>query len=43
VNAYVVKPLSFPEFMEAIKVLGAFWAVLNEPAPGDSRHPHPAS
>ncbi len=36
VNAYVVKPLSFHEFIEAIKVLGAFWIVLNEAAPGDS-------
>lgn len=40
VNAYVVKPLSFHEFIDAIKVLGAFWAVLNEPAPADSRPPH---
>lgn len=30
VNAYVVKPLRFPEFMEAIKIVGAFWLVLNE-------------
>lgn len=30
VNAYVVKPVGFPEFMEAIKQLGFFWAVLNE-------------
>ncbi len=41
VNAYVVKPLSFHEFMEAIKVLGAFWVVLNEQAPRDSAPPHP--
>jgi CheY-like chemotaxis protein len=35
VNAYVVKPVAFGEFMEAVKQLGAFWAVLNElpPAP----------
>jgi two-component system, response regulator len=33
VNAYVVKPLDFHEFVEAIKVLGAFWALLNEPPP----------
>lgn len=39
VNAYVVKPLSFHEFIEAIKVLGAFWVVLNEPAPRDSKAP----
>ena len=31
VNAYVVKPLKFEEFVNAIKHLGAFWAVLNEP------------
>jgi DNA-binding NarL/FixJ family response regulator len=43
VNAYVVKPLNFHEFIEAIKLLGAFWAVLNEPAPGESRPPHTAS
>jgi CheY-like chemotaxis protein len=39
VNAYVVKPLSFPEFVEAIKMLGAFWAVLNEPPPTNSSSP----
>ncbi len=32
-NAYVVKPLSFHEFVDAIRVLGAFWVVLNEPPP----------
>ena len=31
VNAYVVKPLTFQEFIEAVRSLGAFWAVLNEP------------
>ncbi len=41
VNAYVVKPLSFHEFIEAIKVLGAFWAVLNEPARVNSNPPLP--
>lgn len=40
VNAYVVKPLSFHEFIEAIKIVGAFWAVLNEPAP-PSQNPFP--
>jgi CheY-like chemotaxis protein len=30
VNAYVVKPVDFGEFMTAVKQLGAFWAVLNE-------------
>jgi CheY-like chemotaxis protein len=38
VNAYVVKPLDFHEFIEAVKVVGAFWAVLNEP-PRNSRSP----
>lgn len=33
VNAYVVKPVEFSEFMEAVKQLGAFWAVLNEAPP----------
>jgi DNA-binding response OmpR family regulator len=33
VNGYVVKPLNFHEFVEAIRVLGAFWVVLNEPPP----------
>jgi CheY-like chemotaxis protein len=30
VNAYVVKPMDFNQFINAIKQLGAFWAVLNE-------------
>jgi CheY-like chemotaxis protein len=30
VNAYVVKPVDFRDFVEAIKVVGKFWAVLNE-------------
>lgn len=34
VNAYVVKPVEFKEFVEAITDLGVFWAVLNEPPPG---------
>jgi CheY-like chemotaxis protein len=34
VNAYVVKPVEFKEFIEAISDLGVFWAVLNEPPPG---------
>jgi CheY-like chemotaxis protein len=33
VNAYVVKPVGFEQFMEAVRVLGGFWAVLNEPPP----------
>lgn len=34
VNAYVVKPVAFKEFIDAIQDLGVFWAVLNEPPPG---------
>jgi CheY-like chemotaxis protein len=34
VNAYVVKPVNFHEFVEAVKQIGGFWAVLNEPPPG---------
>jgi CheY-like chemotaxis protein len=33
VNAYVVKPVDFHDFVDAVKVLGGFWAVLNEPPP----------
>lgn len=31
VNAYVVKPVKFHEFIEAVKALGLFWAFFNEP------------
>lgn len=37
VNAYVVKPVDFKEFVQAISDLGIFWAVLNEPPPGSTR------
>ena len=37
VNAYVVKPVAFAEFVQAIQELGIFWAVLNEPPPGSMR------
>lgn len=30
VNAYVVKPVDFNQFIDAIKQMGAFWAILNE-------------
>lgn len=33
VNAYVIKPLDFPQFTEAIKTLGLFWIVINQPPP----------
>ncbi|RZI59001.1 MAG: response regulator [Rubrivivax sp.] len=37
VNAYVVKPVEFKQFVAAIADLGVFWAVLNEPPPGSLR------
>jgi DNA-binding response OmpR family regulator len=37
VNAYVVKPVDFHEFVNAIKELGIFWAIINEPPPGSIR------
>ncbi len=37
VNAYVVKPIEFVDFLEAIRDLGVFWAVINEPPPGSVR------
>ena len=33
VNAYVVKPVDFHEFIDAVKLLGGFWAVVNETPP----------
>ena len=37
VNAYVVKPVDFHEFVNAIRELGVFWAIINEPPPGSVR------
>jgi CheY-like chemotaxis protein len=37
VNAYVVKPVDFQEFAHAIKELGVFWALINEPPPGSMK------
>ena len=39
VNAYVVKPVNFQQFIEAVKELGGFWAIINEPPPGSVRKP----
>jgi CheY-like chemotaxis protein len=33
VNAYVVKPVEFEKFVDAVKQLGLFWLLLNEPPP----------
>jgi len=32
-NSYVVKPIDIAQFIEAIKVLGVYWAVINQPPP----------
>lgn len=37
VNAYVVKPVKFNEFVQAVRGLGVFWALINEPPPGSVR------
>jgi len=37
VNAYVVKPVDFHEFVNAIRELGVFWAIINSPPPGSVR------
>lgn len=33
-NAYVVKPVHFADFVEAVRQIGVFWALINEPPPG---------
>ncbi len=40
-NAYVVKPVDFNEFVSAVKQIGLFWAVINEPPPGSIRREKP--
>jgi two-component system response regulator len=37
VNAYVVKPMKFQDFVEAVKEVGAFWGLINEVPPGSLR------
>lgn len=32
-NAYVVKPVDFQQFVQAVKQAGMFWAAINEPVP----------
>ncbi len=36
VNAYVVKPVGFEDFSNAVEQLGVFWALVNEPPPDKS-------
>jgi CheY-like chemotaxis protein len=37
VNAYVVKPVDFHEFVNAVKELGIFWAIINQPPHGSAK------
>jgi CheY-like chemotaxis protein len=36
-NAYVVKPIQFQEFMQAVQQIGLFWTVINQPPPYPAR------
>ena len=38
-NAYVVKPVDFSEFTNAVQQLGIFWAAVNEPPPNAGSEP----
>ena len=35
-NSYVQKPVDFTEFVDAVRQLGVYWLVLNQPPPGDA-------
>jgi CheY-like chemotaxis protein len=37
VNAYVVKPVNFQQFVDSVKQIGVFWTMHNEPPPGSGR------
>jgi len=41
VNAFVVKPVDFKEFLEAIQGLGMFWGITNQPPPHSKDHQDP--
>ncbi len=40
VNAYVVKPVRFQDFIEAVRELGLFWCNVNQPPPGSIGRTH---
>ena len=35
-NGYVVKPVDFQDFVEAVSGMGLFWAIINHPPPGSA-------
>ncbi len=37
VNAFVVKPVDFAQFVDAVRAMGVFWAIVNEPPPAHTR------
>ncbi len=37
INAYVVKPVRFPKFVEAVKEIGVFWVLVNHPPPSTEK------
>jgi CheY-like chemotaxis protein len=39
-NAYVVKPVGFKDFVEAVREVGLFWTVINQPPPGSVDQTH---
>jgi CheY-like chemotaxis protein len=38
-NAYVVKPVDFPDFIGAVRQVGLFWAIINQPPPESAGRP----
>ncbi len=41
VNSYLVKPVKFQQFIESVKQLSVYWALLNEPPPNTVGRPEP--
>lgn len=39
VNSYLVKPIKFQQFVESVKQLSVYWALINEPPPGTAGGP----